>query len=367
MNSNNLSLQDVIVTQQPYLSGILLHYQPHNMHCFCRYNIAFILFSITFLQAQAQKKFVFESAKMGSPFTVTICSDDSLKAAAVADAAFKKADMLNNILSDYVDTSEINRLSATSGQGRYVKVSRELYNILSISLQAAKLSDGDFDVTIGPVVKVWRKARKTKVFPDKDTVAQALQRCGYRYMHLDSAHQSVWLEKKGMQLDIGGLGKGYVAQIALDLIKNAGFPSAMVNAGGKIVVGDAPPGTKGWIIGINVPGNKQAIQQQLLVLHNTAVATSGDIYQYLDFNGVRYSHIVNPKTGIGLTHSANVTAIAPGGAVADWLATACSILPTEKSMALIKKFKGGALLITQIKNEAIVRQQSKGFENFVLK
>lgn len=337
------------------------------MHCLSRYIITFILLITTCLQAQAQKKFVFESAKMGSPFTVTICSDDSLKAAAAAEAAFKKADTLNNILSDYVDTSEINRLSATSGQGKYVKVSPELYNILSISLQAAKLSNGDFDVTIGPVVRVWRKARKTKVFPDKDSVALALQRSGYRYMHLDSVHQSVWLEKAGMQLDIGGLGKGYVAQIALDLVKDAGFPSAMVNAGGKIVIGDAPPGARGWIIGINVPGDKQAVQQQLLVLHNTSVATSGDIYQHLDFNGVRYSHIVNPKTGIGLTHSANVTAIAPGGAVADWLATACSILPPEKSMALIKKFSGGALLITQLKNEAIVRQQSKGFENFVLK
>lgn len=310
---------------------------------------------------------MFESAKMGSPFTVTICSNDSLKAAAAAEAAFKKADTLNNILSDYVDTSEINRLSATSGQGRYVKVSQALYNILSISLQAAKLSNGSFDVTIGPVVKVWRTARKTKVFPGKDTVALALQKSGYRYLHLDSTNQSVWLEKQGMQLDIGGLGKGYVAQIALDLIRDMGFSAAMVNAGGKIVIGDAPPGTNGWIIGINVPGEKQAIQQQLLLLHNTAVATSGDIYQYLDFNGVRYSHIVNPKTGVGLTHSANVTAIAPGGAIADWLATACSILSPKKSMALIKHFNGGALLITHIKNDTIIKQQSKGFENFVLK
>lgn len=336
------------------------------MYCY-RHYIVLIFLTVICSLAQAQKKFVFESAKMGSPFTVTICADDSLKAAAAAEAAFKKADTLNNILSDYVDNSEINRLSATSGQGRYVKVSPELYNILSISLLAAKLSDGDFDVTIGPVVKIWRRARKTKTFPDKDSVVQALQRCGYRYMHLDSVHRSVWLEKPGMQLDIGGLGKGYVAQIALDLIREMGFSSAMVNAGGKIAVGNAPPGSKGWIIGINVPGEKQAIQQQLLILNNTSVATSGDIYQYLDFNGVRYSHIVNPKTGIGLTHSANVTAIAQGGAVADWLATACSILPPKKSMALIKHFSGGALLITHIKNNTIVRQQSKGFENFVLK
>ncbi|HVX49535.1 MAG TPA: FAD:protein FMN transferase [Chitinophagaceae bacterium] len=310
---------------------------------------------------------MFESAKMGSPFTVTICSNDSLQAAAAAEAAFKKADTLNNILSDYIDSSEINRLSATSGQGRYVKVSPELYNILSIGKQAAILSHGSFDVTIGPVVKVWRKARKTNMFPSKDAIAGALQRTGYRYMHLDSVHQAVWLEKPGMQLDIGGLGKGYVAQAALDVIKTHGFNAAMVNAGGKIAAGDAPPGTQGWVIGINVPGKKQAIMQQLLLLKNTSVATSGDIYQHLDFDGKRYSHIVNPKTGVGLTHSANVTAIAAGGAVSDWLSTACSILPAKKAMALIKHFNGGALLVTQWKNGTIIQHRSKGFKNFILK
>ena len=317
--------------------------------------------------ATAQKKYVFESAKMGSPFTVTICANDSLKAAYIAHAAFAKADTLNSILSDYIDSSEINRLSATSGQGRYVKVSPELYNILKASLKAAVLSNGSYDVTIGPVVKLWRRARKSKVFPSKDSIAAALECVGYKYLHLDSVTRSVWLEKPGMMLDIGGLGKGYVAQIALDLIARAGYPSAMVNAGGKIVIGDAPPGTQGWIIGINVPGEKQAVMQQLLLLKNTAIATSGDIYQYLDFNGKRYSHIVNPKTGIGLTHSANVTAIAAGGATADWLATACSILSPRKAMALIKLFPNGARLITQKKNEAIKHRQSPGFKNFVLK
>ncbi|HWB26141.1 MAG TPA: FAD:protein FMN transferase [Chitinophagaceae bacterium] len=333
----------------------------------CHFIISIVLSALFLTYAAAQKKYVFESAKMGSPFTVTICSDDSLKAAAAAGAAFKKADTLNSILSDYVDSSEINRLSATSGQGRYVKVSPELYNILSIGRQAAVLSQGSFDVTIGPVVKVWRRARKTNIFPSKDSIAAALRCTGYRYMHLDSVHQSVWLEKAGMQLDIGGLGKGYVAQIALDVIRSYGFSSAMVNAGGKIVVGDAPPGTQGWIIGINVPGEKQAIMQQLLLLKNTSVATSGDIYQHLDFDGKRYSHIINPKTGIGLTYSANVTAIAPGGGISDWLSTACSVLSPKKTMALIKHFKGGALLITQWENETITQHQSKNFDNFILK
>jgi len=310
---------------------------------------------------------MFESAKMGSPFTVTICADDSIKAANAATAAFKRADELNAMLSDYIDSSEINKLSATSGEGRYVKVSPELFEILNISFQAAILSDGAFNVTIGPVVKLWRKARKTMVFPSEDSIQAALQCVGYKYMHLDTINKTVWLEKKGMRLDIGGLGKGYVAQLALNLIRDSGFASAMVNAGGKIVLGDAPPGTQGWLIGINVPGEKQAILQQLLLLKNTSVATSGDIYQHLDFNGKRYSHIVNPKTGIGLTHSSNVTAIAPGGAIADWLATACSILSPRKALALIKRFNEGALLITENKHATIKHRSSPLFKNFIAK
>jgi len=332
--------------------------------------LLFLLCSVSLLSftaAGAQKKYVFESAKMGSPFTITICAADSVKAASVANAAFKKADTLNSILSDYIDTSEINRLSATSGRGRYVKVSPYLFNILAVSNQAAILSNGAYDVTIGPVVRLWRKARKTKIFPDKDSIAAALKCVGYKYMHLDSLNQAVWLEKKGMQLDIGGLGKGYVAQIALNLVRDSGFASAMVNAGGKIAIGDAPPGTKGWVIGINVPGEKQAVMQQLLLLKNIAIATSGDIYQYLDFNGKRYSHIVDPKTGIGLLHSANVTAIAQDGVTADWLATACSILSPKKSIRLIGHFSNAALLISQKKGTSIVQLASKSFKNFIKK
>ena len=314
-----------------------------------------------------QKKYIFQESRMGSPFTITICADDSLRAAGAAMAAFKMADTLNNLLSDYIDSSEINRLSATSGQGHYVKVSAYLFNILAVGQQAAELSGGAYDVTVGPLVKLWRKARITQTFPDRDSISAALDHVGYHYLHLDSTTQSVWLEKIGMRLDVGGLGKGYVAQIALQSIHDDGFSSAMVNAGGKIVVGDPPPGTKGWIIGINVPGEKQAIMQQLLLLSNMAVATSGDIYQHIDFDGVRYSHIVNPITGIGLTHSSNVTIIAARGIDADWLATACSILSVKRSMALLKKFNNSAAFITQIKNGAVIQYRSDRLAKFLLK
>ena len=325
-----------------------------------------LLFPVLFFPIHliAQSKYVFEEPKMGSPFTITIYTNDSLHAAAIAEKAFQLADSLNNILSDYVDSSEINRLSVSSGKGIYVRVSPPLFDIIQRAQSAAALSDGAYDITVGPIVKLWRKARKTKIFPDKDSLKTALQRTGYGYVHLDTLQQSVYLEKRGMQLDVGGLGKGFVAQAALDLVKENGFSSAMVNAGGKIVTANAPGDQKGWLIGINQPEEKNNILPQLLSLQNIAVSTSGDIYQYVEFNGKKYSHIVNPKTGIGLTSQRNVTAIAPDGTTADWLSTACSILSPRKSMRLVKKIKGAALLITEKKNGHIKKKTSALFKSY---
>jgi thiamine biosynthesis lipoprotein len=142
---------------------------------------------------------------------------------------------------------------------------------------------------------------------------------------------------------------------------------AMINAGGKIVMGPAPPGREGWIIGINAPGEKERILPRMLVLQKISVATSGDIYQYVEFNGRRYSHIVNPRTGIGLTRRRNVTAIAKDGATADWLATACSILSFRQSLRLIRQFPGAALMVTEQRKEKIRAWQSPGFDDYLKK
>jgi len=359
--------------------------------------LSLIVFLSGMQPASGQRKYIFERPAMGSPFTITICTgpdvrsdngailqkegaatlrdyggtavggnEDSLKAALAAEEAFRKADTLNGLLSDYIDSSEINRLSATSGQGRYVPVSAPLFDILQRSVLAAEQSGGAYDVTIGPVVRIWRRARRTHIFPDADSITLALERTGWRYLHLDTVHRSVWLEKPGMQLDIGGLGKGFVAQAALDLLKQRGFPFAMVNAGGKIVTGKSPPGKEGWLIGINAPGEKEVLLPRLLVLHDLSVATSGDIYQYVEFNGRRYSHIVDPRTGIGLTRRRNVTVIAADGTLADWLATACSILSFRRSLRLIRQFPGAAVFVSEKrKSGRLSEKSSPGFRNYL--
>lgn len=299
---------------------------------------------------------------MGSPFTISIFSTDSLQAAAAANVAFRCADSLNAIFSDYIDSSELNRLNTTSGQGRYVRVSEALFDILTYSVEAARLSGGSYDISMGPVVKLWRKARKEEKLPDADSLKIALRKVGYRFIHLDAVHKSVWLERAGMHLDLGGLGKGYVAQAAFNKIQAEGFESVMVNAGGKIVVGDPPPGRDGWRIGITVPEEREKIMSGLLLLKNTSVATSGDIYQHLDINGKRYSHIIDPKTGLGITWQRNVTAIAKDGTVSDWLSTACSVLSPKKAFKLCRHLDA-ALLITELKDGKLIEQSSDNFKS----
>jgi thiamine biosynthesis lipoprotein len=339
-------------------------YCPINLKLVYVFLVSVFLFTHSLL---GQQKFVFEKPAMGSPFTISIFADDSAKVAQAAASAFHCADSLNTIFSDYIDSSELNRLNATSGQKRYVPVSEALFSILKYSLNAARLSGGSYDISMGPVVKLWRKARKEKALPNPDSLKKALSKVGYQYVHLNEVQKSVWLEKKGMLLDLGGLGKGYVAQAALNTIQSKEFKSAMVNAGGKIAIGEAPPGRDGWRIGIAVPEEKEELMPHLLMLKNTSVATSGDIYQHLDINGKRYSHIIDPKTGLGITWQRNVTVIAKDGTISDWLATACSVLSEKKSFELIKKFPGAALLISEIKDGKLIQRSSSNFKNYLEK
>lgn len=304
---------------------------------------------------------------MGSPFTITMYCSDSVQAALSARAAFEKAETLNEILSDYIDSSEINRLSRTAGEGRYVPVSAPLFAILQRALEAGRLSGGAYDISVGPLMGLWRDARKTKIFPDDNSLQKARGLTDYRFIHLDRVSRTVMLEKKGMKLDVGGLGKGFVAAAAIDLLHQDGIDCAMVNAGGKIVTAAPPPGKPGWLIGINAPEEKEAILPQLLLLKRKSVASSGDIYRYVEINGKRYSHIVDPATGIGLTRRKNVTAIADDGCTADWLSTACSVLSTRKAMKLIRKIPGAALLITEKRRGRIRMWRSAHFKNYLQK
>ncbi|QRR04351.1 FAD:protein FMN transferase [Dyadobacter sandarakinus] len=286
---------------------------------------------------------------MGSPFKLVFYAKDDSLAFRAAKAAFARVEKLNEIMSDYLDGSEINRLSATSGSGQWVPVSKELYEILAISQDISAKTDGAFDATLGPVVQLWRHATRKGIFPPEDEIRDALNRTGFSKLKMNPDGYKVMLTQKGMRLDIGGLGKGFAAEEAIRVLKSFGIRSAMMDAGGKIVLTDAPPASKGWKITVSNGSDSLKTME----LANVALATSGPTYRFMEYKGVRYSHIVDPKTGIGLLFHVRTTVISPDGTVADALATAFSVAGIEKSKVYLKRFPGSKVWLVEKQDERV--------------
>ncbi|PSL26091.1 FAD:protein FMN transferase [Dyadobacter jiangsuensis] len=300
------------------------------------------------LRAQEQR-YTFEKGLMGSPFKLVFYTSSDSIAQLAADRAFKRVEELNEIMSDYRDGSEINRLSATSGSGKWVPVSKDLFDILAVSQDISAKTGGVFDATLGPVVQMWRHATRKGIFPPEEEIRDALARTGYSKLKMDKKTHRIMLMQKGMRLDIGGLGKGYAAEEAVKELKKMGITSAMMDAGGKIVLTNPPPGTKGW--NINVSNGSDSLKA--MQLSNVALATSGPTYRYMEYKGVRYSHIVDPKTGIGLLFHVRTTVISPDGTVADALATAFSVAGIEKSKKYLKRFKSSKVWLVEKQGDRV--------------
>ncbi len=264
---------------------------------------------------------------MGTLFRIKLYAAGEDQARAGFRTAFERVRELDDILSDYKPDSELNRISRTA-VGRPVKISDDLLVVLAASQQLAEETGGAFDVTLGPVILLWREARKNKRLPDAAALREAGSRCGFRKLHLDEVNRTVTLDRPGMQLDVGGIAKGYAADEALAALNRLGISAALVAASGDLAFGDPPPGQRGWKIGVD---------SCVLELSNAAVSTSGDAEQRLEVNGKRYSHIINPVTRMGLTSGITVTIIAPHGIIADGVATAVSVLGADRGMQFVEK------------------------------
>lgn len=333
----------------------------------------FFIFFLTPLSANAQlKRFQFAENKMGSPFNIIFYSADSAEAAKFARECFGLVDSLNNIFSDYSATSEVGILAGkTSVQNE--KVSDELLAMILQSKAAWIKSGKTFDITIGPLSQLWRNAKKVQKdslgenkFPADTEIKKAKQAVGFKNFVINDAEKTISFKKPGMRLDFGGIVKGYAAQKVIDYLKSKNISIALADAGGDIAMSELPPEKKGWSIGINLPEQENELWDQQLELQNCSVATSGDVFRYTLHNGKKYSHIIDPRTGYGVTTQRNVTVIAKDGATADWLATACSILPIKKALKLARK-ENAALLIAIHKNEKIILYKTENFDHFFQK
>ncbi len=277
------------------------------------------------------QRYEFSHKSMGTIFRIICYTDQEDIARQKSVEAFNRIDQLNYIMSDYLPDSELNRLSRSSGSGEYIQVSPELLKIIKTGQQWAIKTNGIFDITIGPYSQLWRRAGRKDRIPTPEQINNASERVGFENIHIDPDNGKVLLGKEGMQLDLGGIAKGFAVDEIYDIFYNAGINKLLVDGGGDIRTGEAPPGKKGWKL---VLENLQD-DNQVMYATNTSIATSGDLYRYVLIDSVKYGHIIDPRTGYGLTTPRTVTIQASNCMEADVLASTLSILGVKDGSALL--------------------------------
>jgi thiamine biosynthesis lipoprotein len=310
-------------------------------------------------EGPALSRFTYKEPHMGTLFRIIVYAPDEATANRASRAAFDRIAALDARLTDYKADSELMQLCARAGKGP-VAVSKELFNVLSKAEEVSRLSGGAFDVTVGPVVRLWRRARRTGWMPEPENLAEARALVGYRNVRLDARGQTVELLKPGMLLDLGGIAKGYAADEAQAVLKSHGIDRALVAAGGDIVVSGPPPGVEGWKVAI-APLSEEEGSGPWLWLKDAAISTSGDAEQFVEIDGKRYSHIVDPKTGIGLVGRMSASVLAPKGAAADSMTKIVAVLGPEKGFPLIESVAGCSARFVRRTDEKLESTASKGF------
>jgi thiamine biosynthesis lipoprotein len=281
---------------------------------------------------------------MGTTFRVVLYAAGENEGRAAAQRAFARVADLDRRLSDYQPTSELSRATRTP-VGEPVVVSDDLLAVLLPAQELARRSDGAFDITVGPLTRLWRRARREVELPAASDLKAARRVTGYRLLRLDRRARTLTVDREGMQLDAGGIAKGFAADQALTLLTRAGCRRALVAAGGDIAVGDPPPDRSGWEIALAGLSGDAAAPSSPLTLSHAGVSTSGDAEQWVEIGGVRYSHILDPRTGRPVRGHSSVTVVASDATTSDMLATAVSVLGPNAGRRLVDGWRGASALI----------------------
>jgi len=301
---------------------------------------------------------------MGLPFRMVLYAVDQPTATAAASNAFSRIAQLNDIMSDYDSDSELSRLSQSSGQGKVTPISNDLWRVLERAQSLSQRSGGAFDVTVGPCVNLWRKARRDKKLPNPERLAEARKAVGYQHVRIDARRRTAELLVPDMRLDLGGIAKGYAVDEAMKILQQHGISRALVSGGGDLAVSGPPPGKPGWRIELPPLDVTNAPPVRFVLLSRAALATSGDLFQRLEIDGKRYSHIVDPRTGIGLTDHSLVTVIARDCMTADSLTKVVSVLGPEAGLTLIKQDRGAEARVVRKPADQIELRETKGFGRY---
>jgi FAD:protein FMN transferase len=282
------------------------------------------------------ERFEYAAPAMGTEFRLAFYAPDEARARSAAEAAFECIRALDAALSDYRTESELSRLGAlsdgTAGEAvpsPWIELSPELGAVLAAAQHVARASGGGFDVTVGPYTRLWRRAGRQGELPSQEHLAEASAAVGYEMLELDREACHARMHARGMRFDLGGIAKGYASDRALDVLAAHGIERALAVGGGDVVARAPPPGESGWHVDVagfdSAEAGTDRASTRMLLAHG-ALSTSGDLVRFLELDGARHSHILDPRTGLALTERCLASVRAPDGMRADAWATALSVL-----------------------------------------
>ncbi len=282
------------------------------------------------------QRFVAKQRHMGVDFKITLYSTSETSANHAFQLAYQRISQLDKTLTHYGGDSELLQLCASSPHNQPVHISHDLWYVLKQALQMSRESHGAFDITLGPLTRLWRRARRNQQLPETAQIEAAQKAVGYWLIELDCGQPAVRLTRPGMLLDLSAVAKGYAADQALETIKQNGVTCAVVDAGGDLAIGQPPPGQSGWRVALPSQNDKIGAKW-MLEIAQCGIATSGDRFQFVELDGRRYSHILDPRSGKPLEKHHQVTVIAKNCARADSLASALCVLDLPQGMRLLNR------------------------------
>ncbi|WP_017259353.1 FAD:protein FMN transferase [Pedobacter arcticus] len=295
---------------------------------------------------------------MGSRFDITIVAETDLKAESYIDSVVAEMSRIEDLISDWKPTSQIAAVNRNAGI-KAVKIDREVFELTKRSLYFSKLTDGAFDISYAAMDKIWKFDGSMKVMPSSEEIKNAIAKVGYQNIELDSAECTIFLKLKGMKIGFGAMGKGYAADKGRELMEEKGVKAGIVNAAGDMTTWGTKPNGKTWSVGLTNPFNDEKFIT-ILNLKRDAVTTSGSYEKYVEFDGKRYSHIINPVTGYPAIGTISVTVIGPSAEMANGFSTSIMVLGATKGLALMHKFPEYSCVIVTDKGMVIKSGNFKG-------
>jgi len=298
--------------------------------------LAVFLFLISFplISAAEQKRFDFMQKHMGTAFRITIYAESAADAKKAAERAFEKVALVDRALSDYQPASELALLQKDVPLD-WRDISPAFARALKTSLEISEKTGGLFDVSLGTLTRLWRKAREAKKLPSRTDLAVARSNAGFKL--IEYKNDKIRFRKPGVQLDFGGIGKGIAVDEAFESLERSGFKAILVAGGGDLRAGGPPPGRQAWRIGIaSVSAHHSG---SFVEIRDRALSTSGDLEQFIEIENRRYSHIIDPRTGLGSRERKVVTVTANNSATADAMATALVMADRKTAGFLARRMK----------------------------